>query len=383
MDTAPQPGRTDATQRRHPWRPPTEPGGAVREVLILATALILAFGFLEVFRTLFYPLLLLLAAVVVATAVAPVAGWLERWLPRVAAVLAVYLLTLLVAAGIGWLIIPALVAQATLFVMAAPELLARGERLINRWDLPVDGQVTEVVLGRLDRFGGLLVALPLTLLSVSLDLFLVLGMSAYLVLAGPALLAFLRSLFPAERRDAVMDVLGAMGQTMGGYVRGTLLDGLIVAVITYVALRVIGVDFPLVLALIAFVGELIPVLGPILAGVPAVGIALTDSWATALVVLGFYVALQQFENYVLLPNIMRRQAEIPPLLTLFALLAGGAAAGIFGGLLAIPLSAALRVLMLRVLAPAIRRWMGAVPEEVPEPEANTPPPRPPRTPRVQ
>lgn len=199
------------------------------------------------------------------------------------------------------------------------------------------------------------------LLSASLEIVLILGMSAYLVAAGPALYRFALSLLPAHRRDHAAEVLQQMGQTMGGYVRGVVLDGFIVAVIVYVGLRIIGLDYPLVLAIVAFLGELIPVLGPLLAGIPAVGIALFHSWELALIVFLFYFVVQQIESYVILPNIMSKQADIPPLLTLFALLAGGALGGIFWALLALPLSGALRVFVLLVVAPAIRRWTGADP----------------------
>lgn len=332
-----------------------------RAALSHAFALALAFGLVVTLALLLRPLLLLLAGAVIALALATVVDWLERWLPRTAAVVLVYL-TLLAAVGlVGWIVLPPLVSQAQSLAAAAPDLVVRGQEWLDRWDpLPVNqDQVVGAAQRLLGRIAGLLVSLPARVLSVTLDITLVLAMSAYLLLAGPALHRFMLSLVAPRHRQTADSVLREMGRTMGGYVRGTLLDGLIVAVLVYVGLALIGVQFPLVLALIAFTGELVPVLGPIVAGAPAVAIALLDGWQRALIALVFYVVMQQFESYVLLPNIMRRQADIPPLLTLFALVAGAALAGFLGALLALPLSGAIRIFVLRVVAPAVRRWSGA------------------------
>ena len=78
-----------------------------------------------------------------------------------------------------------------------------------------------------------------------------------------------------------------------------------------------------------------------------------------MLVLGFYLVLQQFESHVLMPNIMHKQADVPPLLAILALLAGASLAGILGAMIAIPLAGALRVIVVRVASPAVRRWSGA------------------------
>jgi len=153
-----------------------------------------------------------------------------------------------------------------------------------------------------------------------------------------------------------------MGQTMGGYVRATGINGVIIGAMTYVGLLVIGVEYTLVLAVLAGLGEFLPVVGPIFAAIPAIAIALIESPQQAIVVTIFYIALQQLESNLLVPFIMRQQADVPPLLSLFALLAGSALGGLLGAIVAIPLAGALRVLVVRVLAPAEREWSGAEPQ---------------------
>ncbi len=347
-------------------RPPagdstTAAGSVWRNALLQALVLALALGLLAALWILAHPLMLLLAAVVIATALAPAVTWLERWLPRTLAVLAVYLVVVLVIGGAGWLVVPGLVEQARALIVNGPGLVERGGEWLDRWDpLPFgEDEVAGNIRSIVDRFGSLVVSLPLTILSSVTELVLVLVMSIYLLLAAPGMKSFLLSLFPRTRRDDADAVVGEITSTMGGYVRAEALVGLIIGLLSYVGLRVIGVEYPLVLAVIAGLGELIPVAGPIIAAVPALAVALIDSPTQAAIVLVFYIVLQQVESNILLPNIMRKQTDIPPPLTLFALSAGAAVGGLLGALLAIPLAGALRVLVLRVLAPAVRRWSGA------------------------
>src|SRR5699024_1995573 len=111
-------------------------------------------------------------------------------------------------------------------------------------------------------------------------------------------------------------------------------------------------------------GELIPILGPNLAAIPAIVVAFLDSWQLALAVAVFYLVLQQLESNIFVPLIMRNQANIPPLLVIISVAFGGTMAGILGAIVAIPAAGALRVIILQVVAPAIRRWTGADAEPI-------------------
>lgn len=339
--------------------PVASPGNAWwRGAVIAAAALALALGTLALVWLLARPLALLLAAIVVAEALSPAVARLERQLPRFVAIVAVYLVLVILIVGVGWLVVPPLVGQARELVMNTPELIDRGRTWADGIDQAGADQLMASVQRAVNRAAGALVALPLTLFSSLLEIVVVLFMSAYWLASRPGLHRFALSLVPERHRGRVEDVLSAVGQTMGGYVRGVVINALIVGGLVYVGLLVIGVDYPLVLAVVAALGELIPVVGPILAGIPAVAVALAESPQQALVVLAFYLVMQQVESNILMPHIMRRQADVPPLLSLFALLAGSAVGGLLGALVAIPLFGALRVLVVRVVVPAERHWVG-------------------------
>ena len=187
----------------------------------------------------------------------------------------------------------------------------------------------------------------------------VLFLSAYWLIGAPSLRRFVLSLFPTHRRRAVGSILHDTGQAMGGYVRGTAINAAVMGVLAWVGLELIGVDYALALGVVTMLGEPIPVIGPILAAVPVVAVALLQSPATALLALLLYTVLPQFEAQVLMPTIMRRQTDVPQTFVLLAVIAGGAVVGMVGVLAAIPFAAGARVVVLQAVVPALRRWTGA------------------------
>ena len=112
---------------------------------------------------------------------------------------------------------------------------------------------------------------------------------------------------------------------------------------------------PLLLGVFAGLCELIPLLGPFLGAVPAVLLGFTISPAYPLIVAVVYLALQQLESNVLTPVVMRRQTGLRPFLILLSLIVGAALAGIWGALVAVPVGSALQIVVVRVVAPALKR----------------------------
>ncbi len=335
-----------------------------RGAAIGGVALAGALGALLMLWLLARPPTLLLIAIIIAQALTPIVARLDRWISRGIAVVLVYLALLLLAGGLGWLVIPPLVAEARILVENAPMLVDQSRAWLNGIDAASADRVAAAAQSAVNRFSDVILSLPFVLFSSVIDVVLIVFMSIYWLIATPALSRFALSLFPPEHRQRAGSVLGAMGQTMGGYVRATAINGLIIGVMTYVGLLVIGVEYMLVLAVLAGLGEFLPVIGPILAATPATAVAALESPQQAVIVTVFFIALQQLESNLLVPIIMRSQADVPPLLSLFALLGGSTLAGILGAVVAIPLAGALRVLVVRVFAPAEREWSGADEQEV-------------------
>ncbi len=330
-----------------------------RGSVIVGVALAVAIATLVALWLLARPITLILIAIIIAQALAPIVTRLERWIRRGIAVVIVYLALLLVVGGLGWLVIPPLIAEAQTLVTNVPALMDESRTWLDNLDPASASRISAAAESAVDRFSSVLLSIPFTVFSSVIDVVVVVFMSIYWLLATPALFRFALSLFPEEQRPRAGRVLDAMGQTMGGYVRATAINGVIIGVMTYVGLLVIGVEYMLVLAVLSGLGEFLPVIGPIVAATPAIGVALLDSPQQAVIVTIFFILLQQLESNLLVPFIMRSQAGVPPLLSLFALLGGSTLGGILGALIAIPIAGALRVLMVRVFAPAEREWSGA------------------------
>lgn len=271
----------------------------------------------------------------------------HRRLPRWAAILAIYLCILGILVGVGLLVIPPLADQARALWAALPDLLHRGQQwLVTRGVLAREISVSEAirqspvggsdavttVLGAVWGFiGGIFGAVTILILS-----FYMLADSRQIVRA------FVR-LFPRNERLRVADACTRVTAKVSAWLGGQLLLGAIIGTTAALALWLMGVPYFYVLALIAGVGEMIPVVGPLLAAIPAVAVALSQSPTLALGVAVFFFLQQQFENHILVPKIMSRQVGVSPVVVITSLLIGGSLLGIVGAILAVPTAAILQV----------------------------------------
>lgn len=323
-------------------------------------ALILGILFLDLLSLLIRPMGVLFAAVVVALTLAPVVEWLERWVPRLAAVLMVYLGLVLVLIAFALVLVPPIFTQISSIVTNFPEHY----RDVQLWFAREMGMNVREDMDQLATFAGpaadYLITLPMMVVATSAEFIVGFFVSLYWLHTLPRMKAFSLSLFPPHQQGNVDHVMQRLGERMGGYMRGVVLTGVAVGGAVYIGLMILGIQYALLLALLAFLGEFFPNVGPILAGAPAVTIAFLDSPGMALIVLIFYIVVQQVESYILVPVIMMRtQAHIPPLVTTFAVFTGFMVGGVLWAILAIPLSGAILTIVTDVVAPAVRARTGA------------------------
>lgn len=342
-----------------------------RAVVMLGLAIALGLGAIWSLPYLARPLELLVIAVTLAEALAPAVAWLGRRMRRLLAVALVYAALGLVAAGLAWLVIPALADQAQALIARAPELLAEGTRYLHNFDRLTGGSLEGLVAGLPERIGHFLVQLPMQLVGALFDVLLVVFLSVYWLAAAPRIQGFALSLLRPRHRAQAALVLHEMGRNMGGYVRGTVINAAVMGVLAWVGLTLIGVPFAVVLGVLTMLGELVPIVGSVTVGVVVGLIALTRSVGLALGAVALFAGLIQLEGHVLTPNIMARQTNVPQALVLFAIVVGGGAGGLLGIVVAVPIAAALRVFVLQVLAPWERRMAGAEPRP---PAPSAPPP---------
>ena len=140
-------------------------------------------------------------------------------------------------------------------------------------------------------------------------------------------------------------MLGEALQKIGGYVSGNILTSLIAGVTALIALAIIGLPFAVALAMWVAVADLIPAVGATLGAIPAVIVAFFSSTGDGVFTLIFFIVYQQLENYVVVPRVMREAVDLSPAAVIVSTLIGGSLAGFAGALLALPLAAAIKVVV--------------------------------------
>lgn len=300
-------------------------------------------------------LLLIYVSMVLAIGFSPIVRLIERQrllpqgaqrVPRWMAILTLYIMILGTLTAIGIMIVPQLAEQARQLWTAAPAMVERSQDWLvnaNIIDQPLTlkeafqqapgtgdavGTLAGAVFGFLGGLFGLLTILILTF---------------YFLIEAVNLRSAFLQLFPRRQRPRIEKASRAATVKISAWLNGQLLIATIIGVTAAIGLWLLGVPYFYVLALIAGVGELIPVVGPLIAAVPAVAVAATISWQKALFVAIFFLAQQQFENHVLVPKVMERQVGISAVTVILALLIGGSLLGVVGAILAVPTAAILQV----------------------------------------
>lgn len=303
-------------------------------------------------------IVVLLAAIIFASAIRPVVAWLcHRGLPQGLAILLVYLLIFGGAIGLLAIAIPPLVGVIGELV-AEGSILARVNELIIGIASGLGYQeIAGNIVGRLIRewnqLGTRLGAFaaeegPLLLRGTAIFLgqfLLGMVMSFYWLTARDNIQSFLISMTPVRHRGQLETIFNDVEHTMGDWLRGTGLLMLSIGVSSFVGLLLLGVPYALPLALIAGLFEAIPMVGATLGAVPAVLVAFTISPVHGLLTILLFMLIQFLENNILVPRIMERSVGMNPLLVLIAITAGGLLNGMVGALLAIPLVAALQIIV--------------------------------------
>ena len=301
----------------------------------------------------------LFIAIVMGTVIRPVVAWLHRrGLPRIVGVILVYILLLALLIGFGLLLFPVIVEQGVTIAAALPghyqslrewivnfpnHWIARlGEFLPNT----LSGQQAVQQTGEqmLDTAGQ---ALGYAASAVqSLFVFTaILVLAFYWTLDGPRIIRSLLLLLPPGQRERSRDLISAMETKVGAYIGGQAILCLIIAIMALGAYWLIGLPNVLVLALIAGVMEAVPMIGPLLGAVPAALVALSISPAKLVWVIVATIVIQQLENNLLVPRVMRKAVGVNPFVSLLAIFAFGSLFGLAGAIMAIPMAAILQLLL--------------------------------------
>ena len=327
----------------------------------LALGVVLVYALLQLGIAAARVFLLVFIAVLLASALEPMLGWLRHRvsvLSRAGTILVVYLTFIVTVVGLAFVVVPAAVGQAQRILADLPPFFAE----VRAWaDTVRPASIATSLTTLIDSVAAVLkppdapdpdtvVEVGTTVAELVATLATLLTMVFLWLVERPRIQRYTLAFLPAEQRAGARTAWNDVELRLGLWVRGQLTLMATRGVMTGIAYSVLGVPGALLLALIAAITEAIPIVGPLLGAIPAVLVAATVSPELALIVAGIYVVLQFVEGNVLVPIVMRNAVGISPLLILVSLLIGAAAGGFIGAFLAVPVAASIEIVLQRLQA---------------------------------
>lgn len=287
-------------------------------------------------------LVLLFIALILTAALGPLVNSLEKIkLPRSLAILFIYLFIIAGLVATFYSIIPPIVEQSAVFLNSLPQILKETG--------VIDSVKPDMIVPELAAVPGSVFKFLLSAFSNLLGTFTVLVLTFYFLVERKNLSSYLKLLFADSKKEKIAaGVIEKMEKNIGSWLRGQLLLMLIVGFISYVFFRLLGLQFAIPLAVLAGLLELVPNIGPTLAAVPAILVGLSMSPALALGALFVSIAVQQFENHLVVPQVMRHATGLNPIVVIISLLIGFKLGGAGGAVLSIPIFLTLRTLLVEI-----------------------------------
>lgn len=361
------------------WPGPPVPGAWLRALvlalIILAWLAVLVVG-AWLLGHLTRTLLLVVLSAVLAFAFTPIASWLERWMPRPLAIGVAYVLGVGIVLGFGAYVVATTAAQLVSLVENLPTyarqaqaLQPRLEGIFVRLGIPA-GAVASLQTQTVAQVQGVgasvardLVSRVAQVFGTLIDLVLVLILSVYLAANGAGIAHWLKTETPSGTpRYRAQLLVGVVSRVVGGYIRGVLLLAALIGVLVGAGLAVLGVPYPVLLGVLAFFMEFVPVLGVFISGAAALLIAAIhfQDLLRPLLVLAYFVVIHVIEGDVVGPRIMGKAVGIHPATGLIALVAGTELFGVWGALFAAPIAGLLQA----IATAAWLEFRGGNPREV-------------------
>ena len=320
----------------------------------LAVAVVVGWLLGHVVRT----IVMVSLSMILAFALAPIVALFSRWLPRPLAIAGAYILGIAMIVGFGTLLavtaaeqVVNLVAELPIYAKNAQQFEPQLAALLGPFGVTSATlqSANQQFFAGLQQIGGILAAGSLSILTgvagVIVDAVLTLMLSIYFVANGPGLANWLEHRMPRAQRPYMRLLISIVNQVVGGYVRGTLTLALLISVLVGGGLLVLGVPYAVLLGVLTFFMEFVPVIGVLVSGAVAVLVALSQGWVLAVVVLGYFAILHVIEGDVVGPRIVGRAVGIHPATGLIALLAGTEIFGIWGALFASPIAGLLQAVV--------------------------------------
>jgi predicted PurR-regulated permease PerM len=308
-----------------------------------------------------HAVLVIALAVIVTFAVAPLVQLFERRLTRPLAIATAYLLGIGIVLGLGSLLVSTAVRQVSTLVELLPSYVDRLDTMSPQAPVPLGPfhvtvadvrAIEQQILAELQVSGTSLAADTLRLInrlaSVLVDTALIILLSIYFSIDSRRTVDWLRYRIPAGLRRYTPYFLSVTNTVVGGYVRGTLTMALLIGALVGVGLQLLGVPYALLLGILAFFMQFVPVVGVLISGALSVIVAFPQGWGITLAVLAYFVGVHILESYVIGPRLMGHAIGIHPAVAIIALLVGTELFGVWGALFGAPLAGLLQAIVIGI-----------------------------------
>ncbi len=294
----------------------------------------------------------LLTAVVIASSIEPATKWFAKYkIPRVPAVILVYSGVGLLFAGIFYFFIPPLLDEASKLASVLPQYIKSSDATGNLAGAKsivggLSGAISlkEFILEAkqsISGFSGGAFEAVSRIFGGAFSFFIIIVISFYLSVQKDGIGNFLKLITPIKHHNYIVDLWRRSQIKIGMWFQGQLILGIIIGVLVFLGLMVLQIPYAFLLAILAATFELIPIFGPILSAIPAIALGFIDGGATiGMAVIAFYLVIQQFENHLIYPLVVRKVVGVPPILVVLALIVGWELFGFLGVLLSVPVAAA-------------------------------------------
>lgn len=278
-------------------------------------------------------ILLLFISFIIMSAFNPLVSWTQKFkIPRALGILIFFIITGIIIGLIFASIIPAFIEQST--TLAKNLTITLPDSSVFEFDPSMITSQFELI----SKNAVNVVKLAVSAASNILTIFTVLVFNFYLLMERQNLPKYFKAYFGrgngAEKAEELLD---SIEKKLGGWVRGEIALMIIVGLLSYIGLTLLNIPYALPLALLAGLLELIPNIGPTISAIPAIIVGFTVSPAIALGVLALYLAVQQLENNIIVPMVMRQSVGINPIVTMLCLMVGFTLGGVPGMILGVPI----------------------------------------------
>lgn len=275
-------------------------------------------------------LFLLFISFILMSALRPLVDWFEQYkIPRIISIFLLYLLVFGVFGASIAGVIPTLVAQSGKLFLEFPQFV---KQIFPAFSFDIQG-----IMRQIAPVGENLVQVTVSVFTNLLAMFTVMTFTFYFLLERRHLRDFLSGLLGSGMGEVVFDVLLRVEKRLSAWVLGELVLMVFIGALSYLGLYFLQIEFALPLAIFAGLLEIIPTIGPTISAIPAILVAFSHSPLLALSVTALYIIVQQLENNIIVPMVMKRSVGLPPVLTILALMMGARFAGVTGAILAVPI----------------------------------------------